>query len=997
MRRSRSREQALAILMGELDRLIQVATPTKSLVLAVDGPPGAAKLATQRRRRYSTYVRISWKLEHFEKLRLSKKERQKRKRSFKRELDSIEITPGTDFMKSMESALVYWAWQRLMLRDSKLKGVDIYISSSAVHGEGEIKLMDWVWEHGPFSPNSNVYSKRKPKDRHESICFLGDDSDLLLEGMVIPPNFAHNVFVVRQQRQNHFCISLWETTRTLAERLPSSSLKSPIEKTRQIFQARTDFVLLMMMNGNDYLPRLRGARGFSRLLSMYMKVLAQHPTSGLIEANSLELQLDFCIDFFQEVADSIPLNDRNFGNDDDEDDDEDDDDDDDAQRSRKTPLGEVNTMMDSGFLPKPAEFSVLQEITTNGHTSIENGADEGDSTLVLVRMTLGDVDSDSFLEYEVWHDPNEPYKVAKQQLAAMALDAFLGTDYAGGTDSFDAEGGITNSGYAWEIAQAIEGNVDTYLGGLVWNLQTYQDGICVDYGYNYGRRMSPTAQEIVDFLSAAKKEGRCVGKLQLFGDDDKTFRGPISAGLSCLAALPSEINSIVPRPYRDLPHDEVESFYEQCMDPTDNVFDLKKFEYLCEERLSSMDQIPENDKQDSAMDNPKYTEDTQSWVVLSKSKYSQKRSFKPPQPPTKRFGQLFENKSIKISHVAASPRPRTRASWGHKLATISHPYGKLAADGDEDIEQLLQQSESIFALGYKDGFQSRKKRDEQALEKPKKRAPSASLVDRMKSYEVESIPNEMPKNKIGQSPIEILKALADIGMIGDLKLDMTRPSPTDFAAFDPEAFELTTLSIQSSDESNSVLKESFALSLDREINTYPRKIVKHQLGSMALNRLTGSKLDWSKSSIKDVKLHLMNESGLRNIAKGSNVEDWTDPITTKDGSTAVECLKQLRDIEMIGKTRFLTRKSPPNSEIMQLIVKRAQNKSKGILKKDLSYEHTRDFQTQTKRIVKQRLASMALADIAGSKIKWNDLTYPELRDLLMEKSQATKFSPPTSK
>lgn len=358
------------------------------------------------------------------------------------------------------------------------------------------------------------------------------------------------------------------------------------------------------------------------------------------------------------------------------------------------------------------------------------------------------------------------------------------------------------------------------------------------------------------------------------------------------------------------------------------------------------------------------------------------------------------SKSIKISHLAATPGPRARASWGHNAAEVNHPYGKSIADGDdEDIQHLLQNAESIFALGYKDGFQSRKKRNEKVVGNPKTRATPAAVVARMKSHEVESIPNEMPKNKKSQSPLEILQALGDIGMVGSWKFDMARPSPTKFAAFDPEAFELTTLSVQSSDKPNSVLKEAFALSLDREINTYTRKVVKHQLCSMALNRLTGPKHDWSKSSLQDTKLFLMNESGLDNIAKGSNSEDWTSPISTKDGSTAIECLKQLRDVGMIGKTRFVTSptKSPPDAEIMQLIVKRAQNKSKGILKKDLSYKQTRELQTQTKRTVKQRLASMALADIAGSDIKWNDLTFPELRDLLMEKSQATKFSPPASK
>ena len=228
---------------------------------------------------------------------------------------------------------------------------------------------------------------------------------------------------------------------------------------------------------------------------------------------------------------------------------------------------------------------------------------------------------------------------------------------------------------------------------------------------------------------------------------------------------------------------------------------------------------------------------------------------------------------------------------------------------------------------------------------------------------------------------------------------MTTPSPTTFASSNPGAFELTTISVQASKKANNVMKESFAVSMDREIARNTRKATKHRLGSKALNQLTGPNLDWSKSSMQEVKQHLMKQSGLDAIAKESkDEEDWTHPVSTKDGSTAVECLKQLRDVGMIGKTRFM--ESPtngsPETETMKLIVKRAQDKSTGILKKDLSYEQTRDVQKQTKRNVKQYLACMALNDIAGPEVKWNDLTFPELRDVLMKKSQAARFSPNTS-
>ena len=57
MRRSNSPNHALVLMIKELDKLIALAKPTRSIVLALDGPPSAAKLATQRGRRYGILQR----------------------------------------------------------------------------------------------------------------------------------------------------------------------------------------------------------------------------------------------------------------------------------------------------------------------------------------------------------------------------------------------------------------------------------------------------------------------------------------------------------------------------------------------------------------------------------------------------------------------------------------------------------------------------------------------------------------------------------------------------------------------------------------------------------------------------------------------------------------------------------------------------------------------------------------------------------------------------
>lgn len=98
--------------------------------------------------------------------------------------------------------------------------------------------------------------------------------------------------------------------------------------------------------------------------------------------------------------------------------------------------------------------------------------------------------------------------------------------------------------------------------------------------------MSPTAKEIGEYLKDAMIKNRTVGIDDLIGN---TFNAPVSAGLSCLAALPTQVNDLVPEPYRWLTvNNTVEELYATCMDAEDNVFDMKGFESLCEDQIKKM-------------------------------------------------------------------------------------------------------------------------------------------------------------------------------------------------------------------------------------------------------------------------------------------------------------------------------------------------------------------------------------------------------------------------
>ncbi|KAJ1412820.1 hypothetical protein B484DRAFT_352975, partial [Ochromonadaceae sp. CCMP2298] len=115
-RASRKPDHIMAKIFINLDSILRIAAPQKSLVLAFDGPAPFAKLQTQRKRRRS-------------------------------HPESSLITPGTDFMNSMENVMLCYVLQRI--RKPNFSNVTVFISDATCPGEGELKIIDWVRRQMP--------------------------------------------------------------------------------------------------------------------------------------------------------------------------------------------------------------------------------------------------------------------------------------------------------------------------------------------------------------------------------------------------------------------------------------------------------------------------------------------------------------------------------------------------------------------------------------------------------------------------------------------------------------------------------------------------------------------------------------------------------------------------------------------------------------------------------------------------------------------------------
>ncbi|PNH06347.1 5'-3' exoribonuclease 1 [Tetrabaena socialis] len=144
MRKAKNHNHFHKLLHKRLHGILDATCPTKSVMLAVDGPAPLAKLLTQRDRRKKT----GRSLDDGETL------------------TGVAITPGTTFMLDLTHSLTYYCCVKMSSR--RFRHLAFELSDGTVMGEGEVKVLGRLarqWYHAD------------PNDTH---VILGDDADLIL-------------------------------------------------------------------------------------------------------------------------------------------------------------------------------------------------------------------------------------------------------------------------------------------------------------------------------------------------------------------------------------------------------------------------------------------------------------------------------------------------------------------------------------------------------------------------------------------------------------------------------------------------------------------------------------------------------------------------------------------------------------------------------------------------------------------------------------------------
>ena len=397
--------------------------------------------------------------------------------------------------------------------------------------------------------------------------------------------------------------------------------------------------------------------------------------------------------------------------------------------------------------------------------------------------------------------------------------------------------------------------------------------------------------EIITYLKDAEQKNLSIGQNQLL----RTFVPPLNDGLSCLATLPLKVQHLVPEPYRQLAIEStINKIYDSCMDPVTNVFDAEVFERRCHDRIKELCSTTKmaNSNAIFSSTESRVDEDTvrlsgdKFWTVVWKSKNLRKRSFRPPEPFCKRVKSLNPNRSLNVSRLLATQKPRWMNANNESCSNDAHEEEDEASTktsshktNDRGMNNFLMdilpsELKSINSIKYDTPFikksmkpQSRKFISLDDIRKDKKNMRQNPKNNVLPSKDIDSISAtgqaprkiETSEDYIDRENQSILPLVNRNKMINALQClnELEYSKCVDSIEWEVQAgisdtIETVTLKVSRSQHNskNSPSVQSFSLCRDISIS---RKLIKNNLATMALENLIGSKKDWRELTLNEIK------------------------------------------------------------------------------------------------------------------------------------------------
>ncbi len=274
----RSESEFVKKLYMYLDIILCNFIPTKKVVLAVDGPSPYSKVILQRKRRMVTH---------------GPPDTSSRSGTIQGTINPLHLTPGTDLMHRMDNYLKTYV--NHIKKKYLFVNPEFVVSSASIPDEGEIKIFKNLIEYGNEYPNA-------------SHLVVGNDADLVVLGMAALP--IYNLFLLVKNKETSDVISIQKLIELHHSYVMGSGPKHESIDFLKYDSIRTDFSLISIMMGNDYLPKLNYVK-FELLWDCYKQLrIKKGVRHHLIENDQFHIQT--LQSFFQTIITNLKKQYRSF-------------------------------------------------------------------------------------------------------------------------------------------------------------------------------------------------------------------------------------------------------------------------------------------------------------------------------------------------------------------------------------------------------------------------------------------------------------------------------------------------------------------------------------------------------------------------------------------------------------------------------------------------------------------------------------------------------------
>lgn len=246
---SQKQKELFQMIGNYVTKLINLVSPNKRVVLAIDGVCPVSKINQQRQRRFKSSLDFDDGC-----------------------FDSCCITPGTKFMDNL-SKYIDWYIKQEMSYNPDISNLEIIFSSEKCPGEGEHKLVKYVRNYG---------------DKNESFMIHGMDADLFMLSLATHfPNFH----ILRENPYKYENEYYYIDVSSIKENIVNALLceQSLLDDYIHI----NDFILMIFLSGNDFLPHIPTIEildgGVDNLFETYRNVVKHH-TSLTNSVNKLNIK-----------------------------------------------------------------------------------------------------------------------------------------------------------------------------------------------------------------------------------------------------------------------------------------------------------------------------------------------------------------------------------------------------------------------------------------------------------------------------------------------------------------------------------------------------------------------------------------------------------------------------------------------------------------------------------------------------------------------------------